>query len=63
MNDMRLERRECGRLIVLSATQQAAIIAELKSPAQCKFIECACGRFQLALSAAPIRRRERAEVP
>ncbi len=43
--------RECGHTRVLDAKEQAAIVAELKMPAQTKIIDCPCGRFQWGLAA------------
>ena len=50
-DSLRLECRECGRVVVLDSAAQAKIIAELKLPAQRKLIDCPCSRFQFVLGA------------
>jgi hypothetical protein len=55
-DNLHLECRECGRAMVLDASAQAAIVKELKLPAQRKLIDCTCGRFQFVLG-AEVRKR------
>ena len=55
---LRLDCRACGRVTVLDADRQAAILGELTKPAHHKVLNCRCVRYQFALAAGPIRRQE-----
>jgi uncharacterized protein with PIN domain len=50
LHDLRLECQLCGEIKVLTAQEQAAIVAELKAPAARKIIDCeGCGKTAWSL--------------